>query len=208
MDIITSIITPILSLAVYKATTEAWRSASAWWSLDDLMPKVNRAFNQVRNELCDVGLLAADTYLDKIDLQISAIPSYGEAGYVYESVGWLHTALGFEPGVIYLPSDLPREVYVPGGTLTDVIRHEFAHAWHWLDPDLIERPWFRATFGTDYNDTDTTPSELWVRKLKRTSKRIKKSRNHRVKCDANREFTPPGLKKIRQTSTNFLAIAY
>ena len=131
------------------------------------MPKVNRAFNHVRNELCDVGLLADGVYLDEIELNVSGIPSYGEAGYVYEEVGWFAPFLGYEPGVIYLPSDLPRDAYVPGGTLTDVIRHEFAHSWHWLDPRFFERPWFRATFGIDYDDTDAKPSELWERKLKR-----------------------------------------
>jgi hypothetical protein len=164
------ILTPIISWAVSKACAEAYRAASAWWSLDDHMPKVSRAFNKVREELYDVGLLAEDTYLDKIDLIVSAIPSYGEAGYVYERVGWLDNVLGFKPGVIYLPSDLPHDAYVPGGTLTDVIRHEFAHAWHWIDPELIDRRWFRSAFGADYTDTDTKPSDIWKQKLKRDKK--------------------------------------
>ena len=163
MDIVTTILTWVIT----KAIGEAGRAAAAWSSLDDHMPKVNRAFNHVRNELWDVGLLADGVYLDEIELNVSGIPSYGEAGYVYEEVGLFASVLGYEPGVIYLPSDLPRDAYVPGGTLTDVIRHEFAHSWHWLDPRFFERPWFRATFGIDYDDTDAKPSELWERKLKR-----------------------------------------
>jgi len=45
---------------------------------------------------------------------------------------------GIRPGVIYLPRDLPARAYVPGGTLIDVILHEYAHAWHWLEPAFFE----------------------------------------------------------------------
>lgn len=152
--------------AIIKAICNPRRTAAAWNSLDQHMPKVNRAFKQVRNELCEVGLLADGVYLDKIDLKISVIPSNGEAGYVFEGIG-LHSVIGYQTGVIYLPSTLPHKAYVPGDTLTDVIRHEFAHSWHWLDPELFERPWFKAAFGSDYNDMDTTPRELWERRLQR-----------------------------------------
>ena len=186
------IITPILTWALETAVSEGWHVASAWWSLDDHMPKVNQAFNKVRNELWEVGLLADGVYLDEIELNISLIPSSGEAGYVYESVGWVDAALGYEPGVIYLPSDLPHGVYVPGGTLTDVIRHEFAHSWHWLDAELFDHPWFKAAFGTDYGDTDTTPSELWERKLNRDrafQQRFAACRNDRERASQLRRRT-------------------
>jgi hypothetical protein len=51
------------------------RSAAAWWSLDDKMPKVNRAWAQVRDELCEVGLLDQGVFLDRIELEVEAIAS-------------------------------------------------------------------------------------------------------------------------------------
>ena len=71
-------------------------------------------------------------------------------------------AWGASPRIIYLPSDLPQSAYVPGGTLTDVIRHEYAHAWHWLEPDFFDSAWFRRAFGAEYEDGDITPLELWT----------------------------------------------
>ena len=98
---------------------ETYRAVESWWTLDERMPEVNRAFSKVRNELCEVGLLDEGVYLDQIDLMVAVLPSFGEAGYVYERLPITHRLLGYEEGVIYLPSDLPREAYVPGGTLID-----------------------------------------------------------------------------------------
>lgn len=117
------------------------------------MKKINTAYNQVRSELEELGLLYDGVYLDKIELQISRIPSLGEAGFVYDSgVPWYLGIFGYEAGVIYLPSDTPHDDYVPGGTLADTIRHEFAHAWAWLDREFINRPWFKKTFVRAYDD--------------------------------------------------------
>src|SRR5690606_8536749 len=38
-----------------------------------------------------------------------------------------------------------------GYNLTDVIRHEFAHAWAWRDRPFFRRPWFRDAFGAPYD---------------------------------------------------------
>ena len=78
--------------------------------------------------------------------------------------------MGFEEGVIYLPYNLPRQAYVPGGTLTDVIRHEFAHTWHWLEPKFFEREWFRKAFTLEYDDMSVSPYELWQTKMTRSRK--------------------------------------
>jgi len=51
------------------------RSANAWWTLDDNMPKVNRAWAQVRDELCEVGLLDEGVFLDCVELEVEAIAS-------------------------------------------------------------------------------------------------------------------------------------
>jgi hypothetical protein len=115
--------------------------------------KVEDAFNRVRQELCQIGVLADGVYLDQIELCISGIPSLGEAGFVYDSgVPWLEGILGYQEGVIYLPRNIPHSLYKPGGTLTDVIRHEFAHAWAWLDREFLNRAWFKRAFGRWYDD--------------------------------------------------------
>ena len=119
------------------------------------MTKIDSAFSKVRNELCELGLLADGKYLDVIECMVSIIPSLGEAGYVFdEGVPWYANffGYGYEEGVIYLPSNTPHELYVPGGTLADTIRHEFAHAWYWLDPEFINQSWFKLTFERAYVD--------------------------------------------------------
>jgi len=147
------------------------RFLKAQWRLNTQIGKVSREWNRARHELADVGLLYApesetdDGYLDQIELQIAVLPSISEAGYVYESTGFKEKLLGYRPGVIYLPRDLPYQAYVPGGTLVDVIRHEYAHAWHWLEPEFFEQPWFYKAFGGSYDDGETVPSEVWVEKM-------------------------------------------
>lgn len=162
-----------------------YRALDSWWTLDERMPEVNRAFNKVRDELCQVGLLDEDVYLDQIELNVAILPSLGEAGYVYENIPFTRRLLGYEEGVIYLPSDLPSEAYVPGGTLTDTIRHEFGHAWHWLEPEFFERDWFARTFGAEYNDADAVPFFVWKDKLAR-SRNFQKEFS-RLRSDRTRE---------------------
>lgn len=162
-----SFVTPLLLTVVDKvfgALSPSWRN------LDAHMPMVNRAFNQVRGELCEVGLLADGMYLDQIELVVAILPSLGEAGYVFEEVGWLNSMFGYKEGVIYLPRNLPRTAYVPGGTLTDVIRHEYGHAWHWLEPEFFEREWFRRAFGADYEEPLPIPLAEWEARCSRSRK--------------------------------------
>ena len=107
---------------------------------------VNGPFNKVRQELYDIGLLR---YLDKTDLYIAVLPSFGELGYVYDKgVPWLRKLAGFKPGVIYMPS----VIYVSKRQISDVIRHEYAHSWRWIDPAFMRKPWFRKAFGGRYED--------------------------------------------------------
>jgi hypothetical protein len=127
---------------------------------------VNKSFHKVRNELAEVGLLARGRYLDSVDLYISALPSAGEAGYVFESAAqWRRTR--FKPGVIYLPSDLPQDPKVPGYSLADTIRHEYAHTWYCLDPAFFRESWFIDAFGASYANCNPKPLENWRRQLHR-----------------------------------------
>lgn len=147
---------------------------------DQKQKKVELAFNRVRNELCQVGLLADGVYLDEIELCISGIPSLGEAGFVYDSgVPWLAGTLGYEEGLIYLPRNTPHSLYTPGGTLTDVIRHEFAHAWAWLDRDFLNRAWFKRAFGRWYDDEWPLGDRLFRLFWKHDESEFKKSPYYR-----------------------------
>lgn len=141
---------------------------TAGWRVEEHMPVVDRAYNKVRGELEEVGLLADGEYLDSVELEVSMMPSLGESGYVYdEGVGLLRKLAGFRQGVIYLPGDIPGGMHLPPGTLLNTIRHEYAHAWYAHDPALFARPWFRQAFGLEYDECKTTPEHMWKARLKR-----------------------------------------
>ncbi len=134
----------------------------------DTMTDVDRAYNFVRKELTEVGLLAEGKYLDQIELWISDRPSEGESAYIFEAPGpWV--SKGYKPGVIYLPSDTPNVPNIPGLTLIDVIRHEFAHAWYYIDPKFFREDWFVRTFGAQYKNCNPRALQAWKRQLQANS---------------------------------------
>ncbi len=130
------------------------------------MANVDRAYNHVRHELAQVGLLADGLYLDVVELIISGAKSVGERGYVFEQVGH-YAKWGYRPGVIYLPRDLPHQPRKPGLTLCDTIRHEYAHAWYFHDPSFFRGEWFSRAFGAAYTNCNPTPYSQWRKALKR-----------------------------------------
>ncbi len=156
------------------------------------MPRTNnimnfdRAFQTVRNELAEVGLLDDGLYLDHVELHISDYPSKGEQGYVFDCVGWW-ARYGFKPGVIYVPRDAPCLPYVPGMTLTDTIRHEFAHAWRTFDPRFFREGWFEPVFGATYTTESPKPLRDWHRSL---------HRSRRYQSDLRRCRTESGRKRL------------
>ncbi|GAB4195571.1 MAG: hypothetical protein OHK0013_01910 [Sandaracinaceae bacterium] len=131
------------------------------------LARLDRAFQRARRELREVGLLEDGRYLDRIDCYLTRVPTLGdELGYVYDAgVPFLPKLVGFRPGVIYVPINAPDRAYVPGGTLLDTIRHEYAHAWAWLDPRFLGGAWFGAAFGAPYQSRwrwtpDEDPTEF------------------------------------------------
>lgn len=149
----------------------------SWWTLEKRMPEVNKAFNKVRNELSEVGLLAHEIYLDQIDLKVEMLPSKQRLGCVVEKSNLFGQAIGFTEGVIYLPRNRPQTAYMPGQTLTDIIRHEFGHAWHWLEPEFFEREWFSKAFQAEYDDHNFKPLEMWMENF---------FRNRKLRSDLNK----------------------
>jgi hypothetical protein len=124
------------------------------------MARVNRAFNQARNDLRDLGLIEDGRYLDRVDCYRVPLPSLtGEMGYVFDgSLPWVVRLADLRSGVIYLPLN-PPVTAMPGDTLVDVVRHEFGHAWAWLDRPYLERRWFRDAFGARYGEEWEQPPE-------------------------------------------------
>ncbi len=119
--------------------------------------RLSRAFNVVRDELREVGLLDDGVYLDQIELVRSPLPSIWTMGYCFHNgVTWLRL-VGYQPGTIYIPINAPVE-RSSGYTLADVIRHEFGHAWAWLDRKRIDGPWFKRAFGERYGFPDGVPA--------------------------------------------------
>jgi len=111
--------------------------------------RIERAFNKVRDELQSLGLIYEGVYLDKVELVVSPLPIWavGAYGFVYdEGVPFLGRLVGFEEGKIYIPGVMENEPDI----LTDVIRHEFAHAWACLDKKFMRGRWFKEAFGKPY----------------------------------------------------------
>ncbi|MFN9550938.1 MAG: hypothetical protein ACK56Q_11735 [Pirellulaceae bacterium] len=136
------------------------------------MREVNQAYHRVRKELADLGLLLDGWYLDHVELWVDGQRSTGESGYVFEKTGPFRHQ-GYRPGVIYLPRDLPSKARTPGCTLTDIIRHEFAHAWHYLDCHFFRQGWFEPVFDASYGNCQARPYQRW-------KKRLSESRRYRV----------------------------
>lgn len=118
------------------------------------MADIQRAFHRARSDLADVGLLREGKYLDTIECYRAWMPSlFGEMGYVYDrGVDYFSRLAGFDEGAIYIAPNAPVERRAHGYTLLDVMRHEFGHAWAWLDPEFLEQDWFEAAFGSPYGD--------------------------------------------------------
>jgi hypothetical protein len=118
------------------------------------IPALERAFNRVRRELAELGLLTDGIYLDRIDLARSLVPTFrGLMGWVYDQeTGFWRRLLGFREGVIYIPINAPVGAHTPGGTLVDVIRHEFGHAWEWVDRRFFRDRWFPDAFELHQHD--------------------------------------------------------
>jgi hypothetical protein len=139
---------------------------SIFW-LPFTMNVVEKAYNQVRSELAEMGLIADGLYLDCIELCISDYPCTDELGYLFEDVGPFGR-LGFKPGVIYLPADLSYHSQRPGHSILDTIRHEYAHAWSYVDPRFIRDDWFVQAFGATYGNENPKPYRQWKRQVQRS----------------------------------------
>lgn len=149
-----------------------WVTDLTWSVFDCNMDHVNSAWTKVYAELEEVGLAYEPDddddggYLHQIRLEVAWLPSMcGELGYVFEGSTFGSYVSGYEEGVIYLPSNKANRAYVPGAGLADVIRHEYAHSWHWLEPEFFETGLFEKAFGAHYEDGSNGPYVEWWSEL-------------------------------------------
>ena len=128
-----------------------------------MFQKIEKSYNQVRQELVKIGLLDDDVYLDQIELYtISKLTSFMSRahGFVFDSgTGLFYKLIGFEEGSIYIATGKQTSLLDKSYTIADVIRHEYAHAWYWLDPKFVDGPWFKKAFGQTYEEGTTPVSE-------------------------------------------------
>lgn len=105
-------------------------------------------------ELAELGLSdGADTYLGSIECSFSLMPSiFGEMGFICDpSVPLFAGLVGYEEGVIYVPKYWNlHEGPKSDSSIKNIIRHEFGHAWAWLDPAFFRKPWFKSAFDGSY----------------------------------------------------------
>lgn len=125
--------------------------------------KIEKSYNQVRQELAEIGLLDEGVYLDQIELytlnKLTSVLSQA-LGFVFDAeTGLFYKLVGFREGVIYIATDEKTRILDKSYTITDVIRHEYAHAWYWLDPEFVDGPWFRKAFGQTYIEGTRPVSE-------------------------------------------------
>ena len=130
-----------LSVSILRRVTQVIRTLTVRIPF----AQVERAYNKVRGELAEVGLLSEGRYLDAVECEQDLLPTFSsELGFVFDQgVTDFHGFVGYRPGVIYIPRNSPVRVHVPGDTLLDTMRHEFAPAWAGLAPASRTNPMCR-----------------------------------------------------------------
>jgi hypothetical protein len=120
-------------------------------SLDTL----NRALDDVRDELCKLNLLTKR--LDKVDVCLTPFYPWMVYGYYMEGSNALMSFLGWKAGNIYIPSMRLSSLLTLFGyreyfSLRHVLRHEYGHALAHKHPGLVKRSRdFTETFGGRYD---------------------------------------------------------
>ena len=116
---------------------------------------LNRALDDVRDELCKLNLLTKR--LDKVDVCLTPFYPWMVYGYYMEGSNALMSFLGWKAGNIYIPSmRLPSLLALFGYreyfSLRHLLRHEYGHALAHKHPGLVKRSRdFTETFGGRYD---------------------------------------------------------
>jgi hypothetical protein len=114
--------------------------------------KFDQAVGKVFSELDHLGLGKGKyRYLYQIDVVQSPLPYWVmENGFVIDRpLSWYESLVGYEEGNIYIAKN-PKVSLDHGESLLDLIRHEYAHSWAWLEPRLFRTPEYKKAFGCSY----------------------------------------------------------
>jgi len=121
--------------------------------------EMERAFNKVRRELTDVGLLSVESPLDKVDCYHERF----SRGALYGLVGTLGF-YGFEDMNIHVPSVWPAGLFpwYEERQMPDVLRHEFGHALADRYKKFFRGGIFKKAFGKSYGEYVVFDGEDWT----------------------------------------------
>lgn len=117
----------------------------------------------VQGELHAIGLWHEECRLLEVEVYWCPLPQitmYDALGFFTHGASTLDRLLGYEAGHIYIPAFvLSHFFWQSRGSLRDVIRHEYAHAFAHHHPKLIiKSKEFESVFGGNYYSE--APSEM------------------------------------------------
>jgi len=121
--------------------------------------EMEKAFNKVRKELANTGLLVAGSPLDRVDCYHERFSESGLGGFV--------GAMGlYDPndGDIHIPAFWPAGLFPwawEERRMPDVLRHEFGHALADRYKRFFRGGTFRAAFGADYGENQVFEGGDW-----------------------------------------------
>lgn len=121
------------------------------------------ASNSVQDELYSIGLWYEESRLLEVEVFWCPLPQitmYDALGFFTHGTSTMDRLLGYESGHIYIPAFvLSHFFWQSRGSLRDVIRHEYAHAFAHHHPMLIiKSKEFESVFGGNYYSEE--PSEM------------------------------------------------
>jgi hypothetical protein len=117
--------------------------------------QTNSALFSVQNELYSVGLWYENSPLTKVEINWCALPHirmYDALGFFMHGESKFDKLFGYYTGQMYIPAIVLSHLFwQTRGSLRDVIRHEYAHAFAHHHPKLIEKSKeFKSVFGGSY----------------------------------------------------------
>ncbi len=117
--------------------------------------QTNDALFSVQRELYSLGLWYIDSPLTKVQVNWRALPPirmHDALGFFMHGESKLDKVFGYYSGQMYIPAFVLSHLFwQTRGSLRDVIRHEYAHAFAHHHPKLIEKSKeFKSVFGGSY----------------------------------------------------------
>jgi Putative zinc-binding metallo-peptidase len=127
-----------------------------------LKQTINAGF-AVQNELYEIGLWNEGCLLTNVEIYFCLLPQlkmWDANGYFLHGTSRFNKLLGYEHGHIYIPKFvLSQLLWQERGSLREVIRHEYGHAFaHYYSDLIIYSTEFEKVFGGNYYDGE--PSEM------------------------------------------------